>query len=139
MKVDNENMKGDAYQMKFDKIEEGKRSGPLSGMPTEFREKFHRSISSFMTNDFPQNKTGEDWAYSVNDTDEGLVYHLHYFAKPSETSDYVGYMVVCRVGTYDLTTKEMLPSDKDKVMVFKFVKLDDLLTENGSNSSNLTT
>ena len=24
MKVDNENMKGDAYQMKFDKIEEGK-------------------------------------------------------------------------------------------------------------------
>jgi hypothetical protein len=129
MKVDDENMKGDAYQMKFDKIEEGKRSGPLSGMPIAFREKFHRSISSFLKNDLPQHKTGEGWTYSVNDTDEGLSYHLHYFAKPSETSDYVGYMVVCRVGTYNLETKEKLPDDQDKVMVFKFVKVDDLLNE----------
>ncbi len=95
----------------------------LSGMPLAFREKFHKSISSFLTNDLPTVQVKDDWSFSINDTDEGLAYQLHHIKNSTDGN----YVVICRVSTYNLDTKEMLPADQDKVIVFKFTNVDDLL------------
>lgn len=123
MKLDDGNLKGDLHPLQFDKIEEGKRSGPLSAMPFPFREKFHRSISDFIQNHLPKDKLDGDWNFNINDTDEGLNYQLYYKKDAPDGN----YMVITRVGTYNLEKKEMLPSDQDKIMVFRFTNVDKLL------------
>lgn len=126
MNIDDGKIKGDLFPLKFNKSDKGKGevSGALSDMPQAFREKFHSSITEFLKQIPPSE---HDWCYSIKDDDEGLNYHLYYFHKPSENSNYIGYMVVARLGTYDMDKKEMLPDDKDKIMVFKFEKVENLL------------
>lgn len=99
-------------------------SQPLEKIPSIIRLMFHRSITKFLKRISASDK---DWSYQVKDDDEGLAYNLFYFHNPSENSSYIGFMVVARVGCYDVEKKEMLPAENDKVIVFKFKTVDELL------------
>jgi len=99
-------------------------SQPLDKIPSVIRLMFHRSVTKFLKHNPASDK---DWSYQVKDDGEGLAYNLFYFHNPSENSSYIGFMVVARVGCYDVEKKEMLPAENDKVIVFKFKTVDELL------------
>jgi len=109
------------------KTKDGKVGGPLSETALEFRLMFHRSISKFQKELPPLDK---DWSYQIVDDDEPgpLKYLLYHFNNPTDGSA-PGFMVVLRVGTYDVDTKEMLPNDQDKIIVFRFKTVDELLCQ----------
>lgn len=106
-------------------------SQPLCQMPEQIRMKFHRSVVKFLTQIPASDK---DWSFQVKDDSEGLSYNLFYFHNPSETSSYIGFMVVTRVGCYDIKKEEMLPPENDKMLVFKFKTVDELLCQTKNQS-----
>jgi hypothetical protein len=106
-------------------------SQSIDKMPEAIRLMFHRSVKKFLKQIPPSDK---DWSYQIKDDDEGLAYNLFYFHNPSENSSYIGFMVVARVGCYDAVKKEMLPAENDKVIVFKFKTVDELLCQTKNQS-----
>lgn len=87
----------------------------------EVRVLFHKSVTSALQRIAPSEK---DWAVAISD-DDGTNYHLYFFHNDNGKGPC--FMVVARVGTYDTEKKQMMPSDEDKVIVFKFKHVDDLL------------
>jgi hypothetical protein len=99
-------------------------SQPLTSMPEQVRRLFHTSITEFLKKIPPSDK---DWSYQIKDDDLGLAYVLYYFHNPTDKDPEIGFMVIARVGCYDLQKKEMLPDENDKIIVFRFKTVDDLL------------
>ena len=89
--------------------------------------RFHKGISNFLEETKPS--LDSDWAYQIKQDDLGLVYLLYHFSKPTKEGGEPGYIVVARVNCYDLVKKEMLPPEEDKVIVFRFKTLDELLCQ----------
>lgn len=87
----------------------------------EVRVLLHKSVSAALERIAPSEK---DWAVAVSD-DDGTNYHLYFFHDDNGKGPC--FMVVARVGSYDIEKKEMMPSDQDKVIVFKFKHVNDLL------------
>ena len=69
----------------------------------------------------------KDWSCEIKDDDRGLTYALLYFPTPIEKDPDTGFIVCARVGCYDLEKKEMLPDGDDKIIVFRFKTLEQLL------------
>ncbi len=116
---------GQYYPLPSKKDEEGnsRPEGLIKDMPLVFREMFSRSIKRTLAEaEVPKDK---DWSVQVTDDQEPgpLKYQFHCFHVDSVAE----YMVMCRVGTYDMVKKEVLPDDQDRIIVFKFKSVDDLL------------
>jgi hypothetical protein len=113
---------GNLYPLHLQPQASGGKGGPIKEMPLVFREMFHRSLKKTLSNFQPPTP---DWSIQVTDDGEPvpLKYQLHCFHVDSIAE----YMVMCRVGTYDLDKKEILPDEQDKIIVFKFKNVDDLL------------
>ncbi len=107
-----------------------KDSRQLDSMPEKIRSMFRNSVESFLNDSKPD--MSKDWNYKIND-DAGLVYILSYFHTPSNKSDYIGYMIITRITSYDMEKKKILPSEEDKIIVFKFTTLDELCRKNQKN------
>lgn len=100
----------------------------ITAIPLEIRQLFHKSITNFLK-EKPKTEPNKDWQYHIKDDDLGLAYTLFYFHDPIENDPNIGFMVVARVRCYDVEKKEYLPDENDKMAVFRFKTLDDLLCQ----------
>ena len=104
-----------------------KESHSIYELPEAIRSVFHKSITNFLKEEIPS--LDKDWSYKIEDDDFGLIYNLLYFHTPIEKDPNTGFIVIARVGCYDLVKKEMLPPEEDKVIVFRFKTLNELLCQ----------